>query len=126
MKEMQRGNVMTSKDRIERYKMHYDKYEGLCSDYGVAWSSELHCSYCADITELKDRYDNDPALNNIPLPWWDGLASLFRLYHRVAHLSDAELVSMQKHAAVKLLEKTYGFSDIEVMKVIYEKKYKGE
>lgn len=88
-------------------KEHYDKYEELCNKYGVKWTSPLLVD---SVDELKRRYDEDPWLNNIPLRRWDILADCFFFYNKRAKLSLAEAVCMQKHAAIRLLEETYGFS----------------
>ena len=85
-------------------KEHYDKYEALCNKYGVKWRSP---SLVDSIEELKRLYDEDPFLNNIPLRRWDFLANCFLLHNKRTGLSLAEAVCMQKHAAIRLLERTY-------------------
>lgn len=92
-------------------KEHYEKYEGLCNKYGVVWRSP---SLVNSVAQLKRLYDEDPCLNNIPLKRWDMLANCFLSYNKRTGLSLAEAVCMQKHAAIRLLEKTY--SDINVIK----------
>ena len=85
-------------------KEHYDKYETLCNKYGVVWRSPILVD---SVEELKRRYDEDPRLNNIPLKRWDALANCFLSYNKRTGLSLAEAVCMQKHAAIRLLERTY-------------------
>ena len=85
-------------------KEHYDKYEALCNKYGVVWKSPVLVD---SIEELKRLYDEDPWLNNIPLRRWDALAECFLLNTKRSGLSLAEAVCMQKHAAIRLLERTY-------------------
>ena len=92
-------------------KEHYDRYEALCNKYGVVWKSP---SLVSNIGELKRLYDEDPRLNNIPLRRWDALAICFLSYNKRTGLSLAEAVCMQKHAAIRLLERTY--SDINATK----------
>lgn len=92
-------------------KEHYDKYEALCNKYGVKWTSPLLVS---SVDVLKRLYDEDPHLNNIPLRLWDFLANCFLSHNKRAKLSLAEAVCMQKHAARRLLERTY--SDLNVIK----------
>ena len=92
-------------------KEHYDKYEALCNKYGVKWISP---SLVDSVAELKRLYDEDPHLNNIPLKRWDALANCFLRYNKRTGLSLAEAVCMQKHAAIRLLERTY--SDFNAMK----------
>ena len=86
-------------------KEHYDKYEALCNKYGVKWTSPP--PLVSSVEELKRLYDKDPWLNNIPLRRWDNLANCFLFYNKRTGLSLAEVVCMQKHAAIRLLEKTY-------------------
>lgn len=88
-------------------KEHYNKYEELCNKYGIKWTSP---SLVDSVEDLKQLYDQDPLLNNIPLKRWDMLANCFLLFNKRTRLSLAEAVCMQKHAAIRLLEKTYGFS----------------
>ena len=85
-------------------KEHYDKYEELCNKYGVKWRSPILVD---SVAELKRLYDEDPLLNNIPLKRWDKLANCFLLNNKRTGLSLAEAVCMQKHAAIRLLERTY-------------------
>ena len=92
-------------------KEHYNKYEALCNKYGVKWSSP---SLVSSVEELKRLYDEDPWLNNIPLKRWDALANSFLFYNKRTGLSLAEAVCMQKHAAIRLLERTY--SDFSAIK----------
>lgn len=92
-------------------KEHYNKYEELCNKYGVKWTSP---HLVDSVAELKRRYDEDPWLNNIPLRRWDMLANSFLHHNKRTGLSLAEAVCMQKHAAIRLLEKTY--SDINAIK----------
>jgi adenine-specific DNA methylase len=92
-------------------KEHYDKYEALCNKYGVKWESP---SLVDSVEKLKRLYDEDKWLNNIPLIRWDVLANCFLSYNKRTGLSLAEAVCMQKHAAIRLLERTYeGFSAIK-------------
>ena len=91
-------------------KEHYEKYETLCKKYGVKWTSPS----LVDVAQLKRLYDEDPWLNNIPLKRWDVLANCFLCHNKRSGLSLAEAVCMQKHAAIRLLEKTY--SDLNVIK----------
>lgn len=92
-------------------KEHYDKYEALCNKYGVKWESP---SLVDSVEELKRLYDEDKWLNNIPLRRWDVLANCFLCNNKRTGLSLAEAVCMQKHAAIRLLERTYeGFSAIK-------------
>jgi len=93
-------------------KEHYQKYEALCKKYGVVWRSPL--LGVDSVEELKRLYDEDPRLNNIPLKRWDVLAICFLSYNNRTGLSLAEAVCMQKHAAIRLLERTY--SDLNVIK----------
>ena len=86
-------------------KEHYDKYEALCNKYGVKW---ILPPLMDSVEELKRLYDEDPFLNNIPLKRWDLLANCFLMYNKRTGLSLAEAVCMQKHAAIRLLEETYG------------------
>ena len=85
-------------------KEHYNKYETLCNKYGVKWTSPLLVD---SVDELKRKYDEDPWLNNISLRRWDNLANCFLCYNKRTGLSLAEAVCMQKHAARRLLERTY-------------------
>ena len=87
-------------------KEHYDKYEALCNKYGVKWREESP-PLVNSVEELKRLYDEDQLLNNIPLRQWDILANCFLLYNKRTGLSLAEAVCMQKHAAIRLLERTY-------------------
>lgn len=87
-------------------KEHYDKYEMLCNKYGVKWRSPILVD---SVDELKRLYDEDQHLNNIPLKRWDKLANCFLLNNKRTGLSLAEAVCMQKHAARRLLERTYNF-----------------
>ena len=86
-------------------KEHYEKYEALCNKYGVKWTSPVLVD---SVEKLKTLYDEDPWLNNIPLRRWDALAECFLLNNKRTGLSLAEAVCMQKHAAIRLLERTYG------------------
>lgn len=85
-------------------KEHYNKYEALCNKYGVKWRSPILVD---SVDELKRLYDEDQHLNNIPLKRWDKLANCFLLFNKRTGLSLAEVVCMQKHAARRLLERTY-------------------
>lgn len=90
-------------------KEHYDKYEALCNKYGVKWKEESpSLVLVSSVEKLKQLYDEDPWLNNIPLRRWDMLALAFLSYNKRTGLSLAEAVCMQKHAARRLLERTYG------------------
>ena len=92
-------------------KEHYDKYEALCNKYGVVWISPILVD---SVEELKRKYDEDPWLNNIPLKHWDMMATSFLSYNKRTGLSLTEAVCMQKHAAIRFLERTY--SDLNVIK----------
>lgn len=96
-------------------KEHYDKYEALCNKHGVKWREESPSLVLVDsVEELKRLYDEDKWLNNIPLRRWDMLAIAFLSNNKRTGLSLAEAVCMQKHAAIRLLERTYeGFSAIK-------------
>ena len=85
-------------------KEHYDKYETLCNKYGVVWRSPVLVD---SVEDLRRKYDEDQWLNNIPLKRWDALANCFLLNNKRTGLSLAEAVCMQKHAAIRLLERTY-------------------
>ena len=85
-------------------KEHYDKYEALCNKYGVKWNSPFLVN---SVEQLKRLYDEVEHLINIPLRRWDALANCFLCHYNRNGLSLAEAVCMQKHAARRLLEKTY-------------------
>ena len=86
-------------------KEHYDKYEALCNKYGVKWISPSLVDSVAEGSQT-ELYDEDPYLNNIPLKRWDALANCFLLTTKEPGFL-AEAVCMQKHAAIRLLERTY-------------------
>lgn len=92
---------------------HYDKYEAMCAMHGVKWNKDSPRFVGATLEELKRCYDEDHNLNNIRLRLWDYMAYEFLSYHKGKGISLCEAVCMQKHAAVRLLEETYGFSAVE-------------
>lgn len=81
---------------------HEQKYEALCSKYGVAWDDQSPALVKETLETLREKYAEDEHLNNVPLGLWDALAMTFLAYGHIA-LSLSEAVCMQKHAAKQLL-----------------------
>lgn len=79
---------------------HYEKYEALCKKHGLSWDDKSPRLIGETKESLMQKYLQDPNLNNIQLAKWDSLALAFKMYNRNTGLSLAELVCMQKHAAI--------------------------
>ena len=82
---------------------HEQKYEDLCKRFGIAWTDKSPKLVRETTDSLREKHAQDRHLNNVPLALWDGLAYSFMVYNRGSRLSLAEVVCMEKHAAMKLI-----------------------
>jgi hypothetical protein len=85
---------------------HYQKYEGMCQKYHVAWEVSSPRLVGETLESLILAYQQDKYFNTIPLRNWDSLAYGFLAFNPRSGLSLAEAVCMQKHAAEKLVLET--------------------
>ena len=88
--------------------INWKKEKYLCEKWGVAWDKNSPELVGETLESLTNKYKKDPVLNNVPLNRWDTLAISFLAYNRMANLSLAEAVAMQKCAAIELIEKHIG------------------
>jgi hypothetical protein len=84
---------------------HEEKYAKLCAKYHVSWDTKSPHLVGVTVETLIEKFREDEHLNNIPLRRWDNLAIGFISFNRNTGLSLAEVVCMQKHAAVQLIRK---------------------
>jgi hypothetical protein len=92
---------MESKSKEEKREDHREKMERLCRDYGVMWTEDSVERFLGiSMERLRELYEEDPHLNNIPLKEWDALS--YQMWVPFG-LSLSERVSMLKHAVIKLI-----------------------
>jgi hypothetical protein len=82
-------------------KEHYDKYQALAQRLGVKFDADtLRFFGVASVEKLRELFQADPLLNNIPLRRFDNWTESFNLYNRGARLTLAEGCCLAKHCLI--------------------------
>lgn len=81
-------------------KAHYDKYRDLAQRLGIKFNAESPRIFGVSIEKLRELFEADPLLNNIPLRRFDNWTETVKFYNRNARLSLAEGCCLAKHLLI--------------------------
>lgn len=74
---------------------HYEEYRALTEKHGMRYDeSSLRFFNIESVERLRELYNADHALNNIPLKLFDNMANSFLTYNRKSGLALFEVVCM--------------------------------